>query len=509
MSVQTVNPKTSPQDATPLADSHTRLYGRQLWLARAVWLAIVLLTVSLYLLSVPISYTKALTICTAADCDASQLTPKAIVELQQLGLPPNFLAAYFTFTNVFLVAVSVGVALVIFRRRSDDWLALLGSLMLVTFAIATFSGSLDVLAASYPDLAPVNGFINFCGAASLLLFFYLFPNGRFEPRWTRWLLLLVLVIGIMSTIFSTATGGNNDSGVFFVIPIASIIVVQTYRYWKVSGTVERQQTKWVVFGTTVALGGLLVLLLVFTLFGLTGETIQAPSVLVNMVVNAVFILLLSLIPVSLMIAILRYRLWEIDLLINRTLVYVPLTAILAGIFAATITLTQKLFIALTGQSSEAATVLTTLVVVAAFDPLKTGLQHFVDRHFKDVGDPTKRLKAYGDQLRGVLEVTRTQQSTQKLLEEAMAAFDANSGAVFLDLNGERKLVQSRGVWNGDATLTVSLQDGEEGKTVGAISLGPRRNGAGYSQQDRATLQGICNLVALAIEQDRQAENQGL
>ena len=88
----------------------------------------------------------------------------------------------FTLTNVLFVLVCLSVAVVIFWRRSDDWMALLGSLMLVTFGIATFSGSLDSLVASYPTLQPINGFINFCGAASLLLFFYLFPSGHFEPR---------------------------------------------------------------------------------------------------------------------------------------------------------------------------------------------------------------------------------------------------------------------------------------------------------------------------------------
>ena len=111
-----------------------------------------------------------------------------------------------------------------------------------------------------------------------------------------------------------------------------------------------------------------------------------PSVLVSMIVNAAILLLLSLIPISLMIAILRYRLWGIDLLINRTLVYVPLTAILAGIFAACISLSQKLSAALTGQQSDAATVLTTLIVVAAFDPLKHGLQQLVDKRFKETPD---------------------------------------------------------------------------------------------------------------------------
>lgn len=477
-------------DVTP----NTRLHGRWLWFARAGWLGIVLLTLGLYLISVPITYTKALTVCTSSQCDPSQLSPKAVLELQQYGLAANFLALYFTFTNVLLVLGCVFVATVIFWRRSNDWLALLGSLMLVTFGIATFSGSLDNLVTIYPSLQPINGFINFCGAASLLLFFYLFPNGRFEPSWTRWLLLFFFVLGIVTALLPSSSTGDNGTGILYAIPLVSILFVQTYRYRKVSGTVERQQTKWVVFGTTMALGGFLGLVVILNILAIGSQRVG--NVLTSMFVNAAFILFLLLIPISLMVAILRYRLWEIDLLINRTLVYVPLTAILAGIFAASITLTQKFFVALTGQTSEAATVLTTLIVVAVFDPLKTGLQHLVERRFKEAADPTARLKAFNQQVKSVVQVFNIDQISRRFLEDVTSAYGATSGRINIEAEGQAARDYTVGAWDGNLKFELPLES--NGRRVGTVQLSARRNGSEYDAHDAENLKESAQLLAAAI-----------
>jgi hypothetical protein len=112
------------------------------------------------------------------------------------------------------------------------------------------------------------------------------------------------------------------------------------------------------------------------------------------------------------IAILRYRLYEIDLIINRTLVYGALTAILAGVYTASITLSTRLFSSVTGERSDAAIVLTTLIVVSFVTPLKTRLQTIVDREMKAValartatpmaGPANTVLEAPEDRLRRII-----------------------------------------------------------------------------------------------------------
>ncbi len=98
--------------------------------------------------------------------------------------------------------------------------------------------------------------------------------------------------------------------------------------------------------------------------------------------QVILIVASALVPVAAGVAILRYRLYEIDLIISRTIVYGVLTAILAGVYTASITLSQRVFVAVTGEKSDGAIVLTTLIVVSTFTPLKTRLQALVDRRWK-------------------------------------------------------------------------------------------------------------------------------
>jgi len=109
-------------------------------------------------------------------------------------------------------------------------------------------------------------------------------------------------------------------------------------------------------------------------------------------------LTLSIIPVTQSISILRHRLYDIDLIINRALVYGALTAILAGLYSGSISLFQKVFIALTGEKSDAAIVVTTLILASTFTPIKTRLQAVVDRRFRDTHDPLRRLTDFSERV---------------------------------------------------------------------------------------------------------------
>lgn len=110
---------------------------------------------------------------------------------------------------------------------------------------------------------------------------------------------------------------------------------------------------------------------------------------------------LSLMPIAIGIAILRHRLYDIDVIINRALVYVPLTAIVAGIYTASIAISQRV-LAATGQNSDIGIVLTTLVVVIVFTPIKNAVQATVDRRFKDVPTPPEQPRSASSDLTELL-----------------------------------------------------------------------------------------------------------
>src|SRR5829696_6793131 len=153
---------------------------------------------------------------------------------------------------------------------------------------------------------------------------------------------------------------------------------QVYRYRRVSSPAERQQTKWVVFGTTLAIAGTFPFRLPLDVYIVDGSK---PFVLLLLEVG--FTLSFLLVPFSIGMAMVRSRLFDVDVLINRTLVYAILSATLAGVYVGGIVLLQRVFVVLTGQERlpQFAIVASTLAIAALFDPLRRRIQSFIDRRF--------------------------------------------------------------------------------------------------------------------------------
>jgi hypothetical protein len=190
--------------------------------------------------------------------------------------------------------------------------------------------------------------------------------------------------------------------------VAGTSVVVRYRRAAIE---QRQQIKWFAFAGIMFVPG-------------------AIAGLSPLLVGQVFLLACAFFAVAaIAIAILRYRLYEIDLIINRTLVYGALSAILAGIYTASITLSQRIFTAVTGERSDAAIVLTTLIVVSLFTPLKTKLQETVDRRLKTpptgVSAPARALDVLVrlDELRagGVISAADYETAKSSLLARAVGS----------------------------------------------------------------------------------------
>jgi signal transduction histidine kinase len=291
-------------------------------LARAAWIVVAVLTVVYYFGTLPLEFARLQTVCTHAGC---LLTPTNARELGELGLSVNFFAAYFIAVDIIFTLVWFAVGAVIFWRRSNDRMAFFVALFLVTYGGIGFSGGIDT---TFPVWQAVSAFLLFFGNTSSFLFFYLFPDGRFVPRWTRWLSVVITVIALCLFFFpdtSLSNWLNSFRFVEFIGILATGVVAQFYRYWRVSGPMQRQQTKWVVFGLTTAVVG--------TLGMDIAEQVLSPShVIFFLVGNTIILLCQILIPLTIGIAILRYRLWEINVLINRTLVYGMLTVCVVGLY---------------------------------------------------------------------------------------------------------------------------------------------------------------------------------
>jgi len=195
-------------------------------------------------------------------------------------------------------------------------------------------------------------------------------------------------------------------------------VAQVYRYARVSDPIERQQTKWVVFGVAGAVAGALTT--IFTV----GAAIDLPPEevgqrMLSMLLMDAFALL---IPLSIGVAVLRSRLFDIDVIINRTLVYGALTASLALVYFGGVTATQAIFRALSGQEQQPqlAIVVSTLVIAALFNPFRRRIQGFIDRRFyRRKYDARKTLEAFSAKLRDETDLDALSEDLVGVVKETM------------------------------------------------------------------------------------------
>jgi hypothetical protein len=275
----------------------------------------------------------------------------------------------------------------------------------------------------------------------------------------------------------------------FIATILAVVAVQLYRYRWVSNARERRQTKWVVYGTSISLVGFISAALLFVTLPPLYE-----SVIANVSLTFLLALLISAIPVCIAIALLRARLWDIDLIINRTLVYGVMTAIVAGLLAVLSDLAKGVFLALTGRATELAPMVATLMIVALFDPIRKRVQGFVDRHFKYA---TGTFGEFAEELARYVQMNDADELARRFLKEALATFDARGGAVYLGQGAEQRVVSTVGTWDGQAGMSAPLEYG--GKNWGMVELGPALNGDPYDDAERASLKNMSALVARAIQ----------
>src|SRR6266496_6049968 len=174
-------PEYAPAETAMSLEGHdepdSRLHGKRLILARAACLAAGILSFGVFVISVPATYEAILShYCTRPLCNhPTQASVQFVQQLQALGLSVQAYAIYNMIINIIFVSTYFIVAIMLFWRRSDDWMALFAAFFLMTFAI-TFSS--DTLEATPYWLFQ---FVIFLGAVSIAVFFYLFPTGRFVP----------------------------------------------------------------------------------------------------------------------------------------------------------------------------------------------------------------------------------------------------------------------------------------------------------------------------------------
>ena len=406
----------------------TRLHGHWLIFARGMWLCLVIGTLGFYLLSVPAEWQELLQVCKPLHCNPLQLSSSDMPSLVQLHLSFRFYAVYnLTFFLAFTLVFTL-IALVIFWRRSDDRIGLLVSFTLIMYG-ASFPPIIEALAVAQPMWRLPAFFIQDLALFCIMILAFLFPDGHFVPRWLVFVALLFALWCLIRPFFIPTTPFSTEPSTLSLRRIENLLGVclysmgvfaQLYRYTHASNPIGRQQSKWAMFGLMVMLLGLVLFVFHHFVFSLLTQP-GLWHVMDNLITLPSLIVVPGLLfPLTIGIAILRYRLWDIDIIINRALVYGSLTVLLAILYFSLIFVLQFLLQGVFEKNNAVIIVVSTLVIAALFQPLRLRIQRIIDRRFyRRKYDAAKTLEAFSATLRNEVDLSQLREHLLTVVQDTM------------------------------------------------------------------------------------------
>src|SRR5581483_4813893 len=313
-----------------------------------------------------------------------------------------------------IVLLCLTVALLIVLRAGWNWFAWYSAFLLLF--IAEFAFYDEVFVARLLPLAVYE--VGALFWPLVLLYFFLFPNGKPVPRRALWVIAPVLLVhfAFQTTAFLALAFPDvvSASALDFIVEpfqvgisvvFLFILGCQVYRYLRVSTREERQQTKWFLFGFVA-----------FLALSAISEALGS----LNPFADEVGLLIFVFVPLSIGIAILRYRLWDIDVIIRRTVTYAIVVALLAVVYFGSVILLQQAFASITGERSEVITVLSTLAIAVLFIPLRNRVQNAIDKRFnRQKYDAQQVLQKFALTVRDETDLDKLSAELLNVVQETM------------------------------------------------------------------------------------------
>jgi signal transduction histidine kinase len=472
------SPASAPQALRfePRSETDTRLRGRRLILARVAWVTVAILIVALFLARLPVYYTALQTVCADAACGYVQPSLDTAQALQKLGLSVSAYAAFTLTLEIALAFLCFTLGAVIFWRRSDDWTALLGALAVV--ASVGLNGNVFSM-----DMSSAWGWLAmglYVFAGGMYLVVLSLADGRFVTRWAPWLLLCWVVAVIHFFIFM-----NYFYALVWSAALSLLLIAQAYRHRMTANPLQRQQSKWFIFGGGVQFiiaVGTLVPPLIFPSLWQAGSFYQLINALVLIVLSFIF-------PLCIGLAILRYRLYDIDIIIRRTLVYGILTVCVVGVYV----LVVGGLGALIGTSGNLViSLLATGLVAVLFQPLRAVLQRGVNRLLYGQRDEPYAVIT---QLSQRLEAQLSPDAVLSTIVETVAqALKLPYVAILLKHEDAFRFAASAGELVGEPLILPLVYQKD---AVGQLRLAPRTPGEPFTPADRRLLDELVRQAGLA------------
>jgi signal transduction histidine kinase len=449
-----------------------------------------LITVALYIFKIPNYYKLLVSKCVLEGCEVAPSVPTTLAELEKLHLSLEAYAMLFVIIDCTFTFLYYAAALIILWKGFREPMGLLAALAMVAFG-STFP-SLIIVATEGDGIAYIWFMIvSMVGWISLYLFCFLFPDGVFVPKWTLYVFGVMVSVNIWNLF---AGGGMWDKAglpmyiplVYFTLSTAAIIYSQIYRFRKVSEAAQRQQTKWVVYGVSIGLIGFVGVSMLFE------PSINGGGAMIYVYLNAILHLFLLAIPFTLTMAILRRRLWDIDPLVNRTLVFAALSICVVVLYTLSVLYLSRMF---KTEDNFVISLIATSIVAVAFAPLKDKLQRMVHRLMKGRhDDPYAVLLELGKHLVQPLTPESMLDVIVKTVKESLRLPYAG---ISIGIGGQETRVAAAGEAVDDDLVSYPII--HRGEELGTLYIARRSPGEVFSSEDSRFLDVLLHQAGPIVE----------
>lgn len=448
-------------------------YGELLLLAmRVLWIILVVLAVVISFIALAWRYNYLI------DYNPAGMNPFSYIltfvssqeltdAVEQLEVPIRLVTLFFVGADALSAVAYMAVGLVMFWFRPSR-LTFFVSLSFIFLGLV--NDTMGVLARTHPDLGGLASLLQDLGLPLFLGLLYFFPDGVFIPRFAKWAFgVFVLLVIVQSLVIA-----DDLDAILLRLEVGALLITgigaQVYRYRHVSSEVQRKQTKWFLYGLVIYFGLLLVgaIYVVLVADALTNPGAKLLNAAVLVILSTVGDLTLAL---SMGASVLRLGLYEVDLVIKRSMLYGLLVAALAPLFAGLNWVIETAFLAATGNSNEISVLITTVLVGFGAGPLRETLEEWIDRHFKKPPDPAQDLEKFAKALHERLYPLDARRMVERFGELATKAYESRGGELTILNAPESSEIFQYGNWDGEPVARVTLEYKE--RKLGELALGAR------------------------------------
>lgn len=432
--------------------------------------------------------------CLDTACEYAAMTPLPRQVALQMGLSDSGFALLYTGISIGFFLIYFAVAALILVKRPKEPLSHIASLALLSINAPTF------IRMQWREYEGLVGVIEGLTMASFILFLLWFPNGRPIRPWVTYATIGLLSVRLISGYFPSEPWGLDRwpmwcNLIWFALQYGILIYNQYARYRYTAAAVEKQQTKWVVYGMGLALTGVFLLSVAPIL--LQSDFYERSDPVWMFLLDLGVQLCILAIPVTLGISIMRKRLWDIDPIVNRTLVYFLLSALIIALYTLTVWYLSVVF---RSEHDQVYSFLAAGVVAIVFAPLKEKLQRMVNQMLYGKKDePFAVLLQLGSRLKETLNPSDSLDIVVQTVKDSLRIPYAGIGLL---QNGEAVLAAGDRRGNDQEEIHIELTSG--GETLGWLYIGTRSPGEKFTEADQKLIGAIARQAGIVVRSVKQA-----